>query len=204
MLGSAGWAAIALLLAGCSSGPSAQQAEATASQARAAVAREYWDVYSAIEPTIQTRISDQAYGGFGACAKADDLVYFIKTLVFAQNETANDVAAGDAAYLNQLEPVLRSHGWGPWQAKSSMRVGLALGPTPGAVSHSRGYGLYLQASTQASGGVLDLLVSGPCVDVGAAEASALVTATYNGREDNYSGNSTSPPRLSSAFHLSAP
>jgi hypothetical protein len=186
----------ALIVAGCSSGPSAQQAKTTARQARTAAIAEYWDVYSSILPGIQTMAGDTGDspdGAFAACSEGNGWVtYGMFTFVFPKDE-ADSSPSQDGPFLLALEPPLRDHGWGTWQAKSNLAANPEFLGLPGAVSRSKGYVLDLETS-QSAGTELYLELAGPCVNVGAAEASVL-TAKGSKGGDEYSGTSTAPPKL---------
>jgi hypothetical protein len=196
MAGLACCALAALSAAGCSSGPSAQQAKITARQARTAAIAEYWDVYSSILPGIQTiagDTDDSPDGAFAACSQGNGWVtYGMFTFVFPKDE-ADTSPPQDGPFLLALEPLLRDHGWGTWQAKSNLAANPGYLGLPGAVSRSKGYVLYLETS-QSAGTELYLELAGPCVNVGTAQAGVLTAKGSNGG-DEYSGTSTAPPKL---------
>lgn len=177
-------AAVALLAAACGSGLSAQQAEVLARQTRTSTAGEFWGVYGEVTPAIHRSFGDYASGGFGRCpgVSQDNLVsYGISAYLFPENQ---GTTGGAHALLQDLQPMLRAHGWGRWQSMTgSLNDEL---PEPYVVSKQRGYTLYLQVQPQGDGDIsVLLLLGGPCVAVGAPEATALVTQYLeNGYQDD--------------------
>src|SRR5215472_12744842 len=91
--GGACMAVIALLVAACGSGLTAQQAQLLARQTRTATATEFWAVYGEITPAIQHFHGDSADGGFGPCpevSRADLVSYGISADIFPVNQGRAD------------------------------------------------------------------------------------------------------------------
>lgn len=128
-------------------------------------------------------------GGFGPCpgvSRHDGVSYGINALLFP-------ATGGAHALVQQLEPMFRAHGWGSWQ--SGTGVLNSLNAQPYVVSKHSGYTLWLQVQQAGDGDESALLLlGGPCVVVGVAEARALVSATQDGNSDEIDISPGSPHR----------
>jgi hypothetical protein len=157
--------ALALLTAACSSGPSATQATQAASQARAPVAREYWDVLSVLQPVLSTKLGP-GNGAFSACpvssGQPSQVSYNVTTDVVAQNGNLST-----SQFIMVLEQNLRPHGWSSFTASGSSFTanGTAV------VSGNGQFHVYLQQQTGNMAFAVVLAVEGPCVTTGTTFAS---------------------------------
>jgi hypothetical protein len=153
-----GAVALALLTAACSSGPATDQAAQTASQARAPVAREYWNVLSALQPVLSPKLGP-GNGAFSACPASSG-----QPSQVSYNVTTDAVAANGnlstSQFVTELEQHLQSHGWGGFTASGSSTV-----------SGNGQFRVYLRPQTGNLAFAVVLTVAGPCVTTGTTFAS---------------------------------
>jgi hypothetical protein len=149
-------AALLLALAACSSTSSSSPApgEQAASSTRTQVAREYWKVLAAIYPEIFPAAGADGY--FTACQAAGQVAYNVDNGIASRG---GRLAPGP--FIAQVEQTLRSGGWGAFTPSGG-----------GAVSAKDGYRIRLRQVTGSLSTMADLTLTGPCVTVGQAFASA--------------------------------
>jgi hypothetical protein len=156
-------AAVLLALAACTSTSSSSSApgEQAASSTRTQVAREYWKVLAAIYPEIFPAAGANGY--FTACQAAGQVAYNIDNGIASQG---GRLAPGP--FIAQVKQTLQSGGWS------------AFTPSGGdAVSAKDGYRIRLRRVTGSLSTMADLTLTGPCVTVGGAFASAAPHMTLN-------------------------
>jgi hypothetical protein len=153
-------AAMSLALAACTSSP-ATPGEQAASHTRTQVAREYWKVLAAIYLEIFPVAG--ADGHFSACPAADQVAYAIDNGIASRG---GRLAPGP--FIAQVEQTLRSGGWSGFTPQDG-----------GAVSTRDGYRIRLRPVTGSLSIMADLTLTGPCVTVGQAFASAAPTMKLN-------------------------
>ena len=162
--------ALALLAAACSSGPSAAQAVQTASQARAPVAREYWDVLSDLQPVLWTKMGPGT-GAFSACpvssGQPSQVSYNVTTNAVARNGNLST-----SEFITVMEQNLQSHGWSGFTPSRRLVVSGFTPSGSSVVSSSKGqFHVYLQQQTGNVAFAVVLAVVGPCVTTGTTFAS---------------------------------
>jgi hypothetical protein len=152
-------AACVLLAAGCSSSPSAPPGDQAAQNTRIAVATEYWKVMAVIYPEIFTQSG--AGGYFSTCQPppghtADQVAYNIKNdLLSLGGRLAPD------AFTTKLAQLLQTHGWSAFTAEHGSAVG-----------SQAGYSITLQPVKGNAALSAVMTLTGPCVAVTTAFASA--------------------------------
>jgi hypothetical protein len=147
-------AAISLPLAACSSSSSAAPGERAAISTRAQVAREYWKVLAAIYPEIFPAAG--ADGHFSACQAADQVAYYIDNGIASRGGRLEP-----GPFIAQVEQTLQSAGWSRFTPQDG-----------GTVATKNGYTIRLRRVTGSLSTMADLTLTGPCVTVGQAFASA--------------------------------
>lgn len=171
-------AAISLTLAACSSSSSAAPGQQAASDTRTQVAREYWKVLAAIYPEIFPAAG--ADGHFSACRTAGQVAYYIDNGIASRGGRA-----GPGPFIAQVEQTLRSAGWSRFTPQGGA-----------AVATRDGYTIRLRRVTGSLSIMADLTLTGPCVTVGQAFASAAPTLklddTYPDSDVSASPVPTSP------------
>lgn len=171
-------AAISLPLAACSSSSSTGPGGQAASNTRAQVAREYWKVLAAIYPEIFPAAG--ADGHFSACPAAGQVAYYIDNGIASRGGRAQP-----GPFIAQVEQTLRSGGWSRFTPQGG-----------GAIASKDGYTIRLRRVTGSLSTMADLTLTGPCVTVGQAFASAAphlkLDDTYPDSEVSASPVPTSP------------
>jgi hypothetical protein len=171
-------AAMSLALAACSSSSSAAPGEQAASSTRTQVAREYWKVLAAIYPQIFPAAG--ADGHFSACPAADQAAYYIDNGIASRGGRLEP-----GPFIAQVEQTLQSAGWSRFTPQDG-----------GAVAAKDGYTIRLRRVTGSLSIMADLTLTGPCVTVGQAFASAAphlkLDDTYPDSEVSASPVPTSP------------
>lgn len=153
--------AMALLATACSSGaPSAAQAAQTASQARAPVAREYWDVLNTLRPVLSSRIAP-GYGFFDVCpvssGQPDRVDYNVSV-----DAVASSGNLSSSQFVAVMERNLRSKGWSNFTASDGSLV-----------SSNGTFHVYLKQQSGNVAFAVLLTVKGPCVTTGTAFTSGV-------------------------------
>jgi hypothetical protein len=171
-------AALALALAACTSSSSTSSAEQAASNTRTQVAREYWKVLAAIYPEIFPAAG--ADGHFTACPASDQVAYYIDNGIASRGGRLQP-----GSFIAQVEQTLHSAGWGRFTSQDGS-----------AVATKDGYTILLRRVTGSLSIMADLTLTGPCVTVGQAFASAAphlkLDDTYPDSEVSASPVPTSP------------
>lgn len=156
---------IVLLAAGCSS-PASPPGQQAAQNTRIAVAREYWRVLAVINPELFQGTGGS--GSFSTCqpgggGAATQVAYGVENGILSQN---GRLAPGP--FTAELAQLLHAHGWSTFASRNGALVGT-----------SGDYRVTLKPVSDNASLSADLTVSGPCVTVGSAFASAAPHMTLN-------------------------
>jgi hypothetical protein len=163
-----GLAITAVLLAtGCTSSPAAPPSGNQAAQhTRIAVAQEYWKVLAVIAPEIFSRGSGSGY--FSACSTATGHVADQVTYNVENNLLSLRGRLKPDTFTAKLAQLLQTHGWSAFTASNGS-----------AVSTQAGYQLTLQPVSGSAEISAKMTLTGPCVSVTTAFASAAPQMTLN-------------------------
>lgn len=153
-------ASAAIIVAGCggSGAPSLAAGAQAASAARGPVAAKYWQVIAALNGQLEQNLAP-GRGTFGGCQDSS---------ARARYHIQVDLAARDARlpageFLTTVAQTLIARGWSKFDADNSSTM----------ISTEGDDRLTLTPGTGSQSGLITLVLTGPCVNVGPAFVSAL-------------------------------